>query len=256
MLKFTDSGSGLPVVLIHGFPLCRSMWRPQLAPLAAAGCRVICPDLPGFGESPPLTGPASMARYADALIALLDALGIDKAVIGGMSMGGYVLLNLAERYPERLLAAMYLVTRAAADDAAGKEKRTLLAAQVEAGDRLAVAEAFAKVLFAPETPQVRPQLVAEVRQWMAATPAAGLIGGLLAMRERVDYIDKLAGLTPPALVVGAAEDVAVPPEHARVLAIGLPGAELHIVPSAGHMVNLEQPELFNAILLGFLARFR
>lgn len=256
MLKFAESGSGLPVVLIHGYPLSRSMWRAQLAPLADAGCRVICADLPGFGESPPLAGAASMARYADALIGLLDALGIDKAVFGGMSMGGYVLLNLAERYPERLLAAMYLVTRAAADDAAGKEKRTLLAAQVEAGDRLAVAEAFARVLFAPETPQKQPQLVAEVRQWMEATPAAGLIGGLLAMRERADYIDKLAGFALPSLVVGAALDVAVPPEHARTLAAGLPNAELHIIPAAGHMANLEQPELFNAIVLGFLARFR
>ncbi|NIP50358.1 MAG: alpha/beta fold hydrolase, partial [Phycisphaerae bacterium] len=203
MLRYDDHGSGAVVVLIHGFPLCRKMWRPQIEALAEAGYRVICPDLPGFGESPPLTGDASMDRYADAIMELLDTLGIAKAVIGGMSMGGYVLLNLVERYPARLSGAMFLVTRAAADDAAGKEKRTLLAGEVHKGNNLVVPETFAQVLFAAETPKERPELVSEVRQWMESTPAAGLVGGLLAMRDRKDYVDKLTEFNVPALVVGA-----------------------------------------------------
>ena len=104
-LKYDDSGSGLPVVLLHGFPLSRRMWQPQIDGLSQAGCRVICPDLPGFGASPPQRGMVSMDAYADAVIALLDKLKIEQAVVGGMSMGGYVLLNLVERYPQRLLAA-------------------------------------------------------------------------------------------------------------------------------------------------------
>jgi len=256
MLKYDESGDGLAVVLVHGFPLCRKMWRPQLTALAGAGCRVICPDLPGFGESPPLAGSASMHAYADAVIELLDDLGVERAVIGGMSMGGYVLLNLVERYPERLLGAMFIVTRAAADDAAGKQKRTLMAEAVRGGKQILVSDTFAGVLFAPETPPSKPRLVAEVRQWMETTSAAGLVGGLLAMRDRDDAVAKLAGFALPSLVVGAELDLAVPLAHARLLAEGLPDAELRIIPGAGHMANLEQPESFNAALVGFLKQFR
>jgi len=251
-MQYDDQGAGQPIVLIHGFPLNRQMWAPQQAALAAAGYRVICPDLPGFGESAPLEN-ASMDRYADAIITLLDQLAIDRAVVGGMSMGGYVLLNLLARFPQRLSAAMFLVTRAAADDAAGREKRTRLAEAVQGGDRLIVPDTFAQVLFAPQTPQEKPELVHQVRQWMEATPGPGLVGGLLAMRDREDYVERLAGYACPALVVGAELDIAVPPEHARTLANGLPDAELRVIPAAGHMANLEQPQAFNQALLEFLA---
>ncbi|MDT8442718.1 MAG: alpha/beta fold hydrolase [Desulfuromonadales bacterium] len=253
-MQYDDLGSGLPVVLVHGFPLNRKMWRAQQDVLVDHGFRVICPDLPGFGDSPSVEGDATMGAYADAVIGLLDRLGIDKAVVGGMSMGGYVLLNLVERYPERLLGAMFLVTRAAADDAAGKEKRSLLAREVGNGNLAVVPETFAQVLFAPEVQQEQPELVREVRGWMESTPAAGVVGGLLAMRDRDDYVDRLSGFNLPALVVGAEQDMAVPPEHARVLANGLPHAELCIIPGGGHMVNLEQPETFNRIVLGFLEK--
>ena len=253
-LAYDEQGSGLPVVLIHGFPLNRRMWRPQVEMLACSGYRVICPDLQGFGESR-LYGPAmTMSLYADAVISLLDSLDIDKAVIGGMSMGGYVLFNLVERYPDRLLGVMFLVTRAAADDAAAREKRATLAAEVEAGNLTAVPDAFVKVLFAPQTPREKPQLVSEVRQWMESTSAQGVVAGLLAMRDRADYVESLDKLNVPALVVGAELDLAVPPEHARVLAGGLPDAKLKIIPDAGHMVNLEKPVPFNQALLEFLSR--
>ena len=257
MLKYSEKGSGpTTVLLIHGFPLCRKMWQPQATALADAGYRVICPDLPGFGESLAVEGPATMSLYADAVIDLLDSLGIEKAVVGGMSMGGYVLLNLVERYPARLLGAMFLVTRASADDAAGREKRSLLAAEVSAGNRLVVPDTFAGVLFAPDTPQEKPQLVAEVRQWMESISTSGIVGGLLAMRDRDDYIASLSGFALPSLVIGAEKDMAVPLEHSRVLAELLPDARLEIISAAGHMANLEQPEAFTAVLAGFLKRIR
>lgn len=255
VLKYDEHGLGVPVVLIHGFPLCRKMWRPQLQPLVEVGCRVICPDLPGFGESPPSQGTISMSTYADAVIGLLDELGIEKAVFGGMSMGGYVLLNLAERYPARMLAAMFLVTRAAADNEEGRKKRSTLIAEVENGNRLVVPETFAQVLFAKDTPERAPQLVSEVRGWMEATSAAGIVGGLAAMRDRNDYVDQLAGFKMPALVVGADQDLAVPLEHSQVLAEGLPGASLKVIPGAGHMANLECPLAFNEVLVDFLNQF-
>jgi pimeloyl-ACP methyl ester carboxylesterase len=255
MLNYDEQGAGGPVVLLHGFPLSRLMWRSQLTALAKAGFRVICPDLPGFGESPPAAGPVTMSGYADAVIDLLDHLGIERAVVGGMSMGGYVLLNLVERYPERLVGAMFMVTRASADDPAAKEKRTLLAAEVNGGNHQLVPETFATVLFAPGTSQTRPELIAEVRQWMESVSPSATAKALLAMRDRADYIAKLAGFKLPALVVGAEQDLAVPPEHSRILAEGLPDARLCLIPNAGHMANLEQPALFNEALIRFLRQF-
>jgi pimeloyl-ACP methyl ester carboxylesterase len=228
------------------------MWKPQAEALVKAGYRVIAPDLPGFGASPPLADMPSMDAYADAVISLLDELGIDRAVVGGMSMGGYVLLNLAERYPRRLAAALYLVTRAAADDVAGKLRRGDLAGAVHGGDLVAVPEAFERLLFAPGIAQRRPELIAKVRRWMDASLPEGVIAGLLAMRDRKDYLALLPTLKTPALVVGAAEDLAVPPAHAEALAAGLPDVELHIIPNAGHLANLERPEAFNRILLDYL----
>ena len=253
-LTFDDTGHGLPVVLIHGFPLCRQMWQPQVEALSRGGYRVITPDLPGFGDSPPLDGIPSMDAYADAIIALLDRLGIDRAVIGGMSMGGYVLLSLAERYPRRLLAALYLVTRAAADDTAGKERRMELAGEVRGGNREVVPDTFEKLLFAADTPARLPRLVGRVRNWMEAASPEGVAGALLAMRGRRDYLAALPELGVPALVIGAHQDVAIPPAHAEALAAGLPDAELHIIAAAGHMVNLEQPAAFNRVLLDYLER--
>jgi pimeloyl-ACP methyl ester carboxylesterase len=252
MLKYDDLGKGRAVVLIHGFPLCRQMWAPQMTALADAGYRVICPDLPGFGESPPLVGPASMSNYADAIIELLDELGIEQAVVGGMSMGGYVLLDLVERYRQRLLGAMFLVTRAAADDSAGKQKRTMMAEQVKNGNLLTIPDTFVPVLFAAKTSRENPDLVSKVRQWVEGAPSSGLIEGLVAMRERDDAVNKLPAFALPALVVGAEQDLAVPLEHSQVLAAGLPDATLKIIPGAGHMANLEQPALFNAALIDFL----
>jgi pimeloyl-ACP methyl ester carboxylesterase len=170
-----------------------------------------------------------------------------------MSMGGYVLLNLVERYPRRVTAAMFLVTRAAADDEPARMRRSALASEVAGGRPQIVTDAFAGILFADSTPVGRPELVAEVQRWMSATSLRGLAGGLLAMRDRQDYTHLLPSFTLPALVIGAEADRAVPPEHSRLLAERLPNARLCMIPEAGHMANLEQPETFNACLLEFLA---
>lgn len=253
-LQYDEVGSGAAVVLIHGFPLNRRMWQPQLPALAAAGYRVIAPDLRGFGASPAGNGPWTMDTLADDIVALLDTLQIEQAVVGGMSMGGYVLLNLLERYPERLAAALFLMTRAGGDDALGKERRTVLAGEVEAGRPGAVTGAFADLLFAQATRKSRPKLAAAVAAMMAETSMEGLSGGLRAIRDRRDYLDRLATFTQPALVVGAQEDRAIPPEHGRIIAASLPNAEFHLVAGGGHMVNMEQPEAFNRCLLDFLGR--
>jgi pimeloyl-ACP methyl ester carboxylesterase len=251
-LTYDDRGSGLPLLLIHGFPLSRQMWRPQLGTLSDAGFRVIAPDLRGFGESDAPDGPYSMELFADDLVALMDHLGIESAVVGGMSMGGYVLFNLLERYPERIRGACFIVTRANADDEAVKERRLALARDVMKFGLKVVADAFEPLLFAEESMFERPKLVSDVYRWMSANDSRGVAGGLLAMRERKDYTELLSGFSIPALAIGAAEDKAAPPENARIIAAGVPGCRLAVIPHAGHMANLENPGAFNAAMLEFL----
>ena len=130
MIAYDDVGTGPAVMLIHGFPLNRSMWRPQLGDLVAAGYRVITPDLRGFGESDVPDGTYSMDLFSDDLVGLLDHLEIEQAVVAGMSMGGYVLFNLLVRYPERISGAVFVVTRSVADDEAGRARRLQLATEL------------------------------------------------------------------------------------------------------------------------------
>ncbi len=252
-MAYDDEGSGLPLLLIHGFPLCRRMWDPPLRAVVSAGYRVITPDLRGFGESDSPDGPYSMGLFADDLIGLLDYLGIDRAVVGGMSMGGYVLFNLLERYPERVRGACFLTTRATADDEAGKERRLFLAREVAKFGPQVAADAFEKLLFAEESLAERPKLVNEVYGWMTSNDSRGIAGGLLAMRERKDYSSQLSTLRVSALAIGAEGDKAAPPDYARAIAAGIHGCRLVIIPHAGHMANLENPGAFNAALLEFLA---
>ena len=252
-LAYDDAGSGPAVILIHGFPLCRKMWRPQWNKLPLAGFRVIAPDLRGFGESDAPDGPYSMDLFADDVIGLMDHLEVEKAVIGGMSMGGYVLFNLLERYPERVRGAMFITTRATADDEAGKIRRLQLASDVRKFGPQVVADAFETLLFAPGTAAERPKLIEEVYSWMTGIASIGLAGGLLAMRERKDYSMLLSSFHVPALAIGAEQDQAAPPATSRAIAAGIPGCKLCIVPAAGHLANLEDVKAFNTCVLEFLA---
>jgi pimeloyl-ACP methyl ester carboxylesterase len=255
-LAYDEMGAGPAVLLIHGFPLCRQMWRPQMQALTAAGFRAIIPDLRGFGESESGTEVGSVDLLADDLIALLDYLGIEKAVVGGMSMGGYVLLNLLARYPQRFSAACFIVTRSDADDEIGRGKRNHLIAEIKAGRPDAVPSAFAPLLFAEQAVVTRSDLVEDVRVWMAGTLSAGLVLGLQAIRDRGDSSALLPKLKIPALVIGACEDKAIPPEKSADLAEQIPGAQLCMLSAAGHMVNIEQPAAFNSALLDFLRHSR
>nr|WP_319494242.1 alpha/beta hydrolase [uncultured Desulfobacter sp.] len=251
-LAYNEEGNGPAVLLIHGFPLCRKMWRPQMQALAGAGFRAVVPDLRGFGESEPGAKTGSTDLLADDLIALLDHLGIEKAVVGGMSMGGYVMLNLLARYPERFSAACFIVTRADADDETARGKRNHLISEIQAGRPEVVPNAFTPLIFADQTVADRPELVEEVRGWMTATSPAGFVVGLEAIRDRDDSSALLPQLKIPALVMGATEDKAIPSEKSQEMAKQIPGARLCMVADAGHMVNMEQSEDFNAALIDFL----
>jgi 3-oxoadipate enol-lactonase len=253
-LSYGDTGSGTVVVLLHGFPLSRDMWKPQEKALTKAGFRLITPDLRGFGESEVPEGPYSMALFSDDVIALLDHLEIDRAVIGGMSMGGYILLDLLERYPERVIAACFITTRSTSDSEAAKAGRLALLEKTKRDGTRTVAQLSTATLLAGETLKRNPELVNTVYRWMTSVDIRGIEGALHALLDRKDYSSLLVNFDLPSLVIGADQDNAVQPEELRILSKGLPNSELCVIPQAGHMANLEQPEAFNECLLRFLRR--
>lgn len=250
-LFYEDEGNGRPVIFLHGFPLSGSIWNQQLAGLSGS-FRVIAPDLRGFGRSTPSPLPCSMDIYADDTIMLMDHLKIEKAAVCGMSMGGYILFNLLERYPERVDAACFMVTKAGADDAEGRTRRTVLAEEVLKSGAGVAADAFSRILFAPGTIAKNPLIALQLYGEMTEASPTGLASALLAMRDRPDYSRRLAEFTVRSLVIGAEDDLAIPVEESRRLADGLGNATLCIIPDAGHMVMLEQPQEVNRVLAGFL----
>jgi pimeloyl-ACP methyl ester carboxylesterase len=251
-LTYDDCGTGPAVLLIHGFPLNRQMWQPQLLPLAEGSFRVIAPDLRGFGASQVPADGYSMDGFADDIIALMDALQIERAVVGGMSMGGYILMNLLERYPQRVRAACFIATKSSADDEEGRARRTAMAADAERLGANPLIKIFAELLFAPNSMHERPELIARVTAWMRDTDPKALAGGLLAMRDRKDYTPLLPGFRHPSLVIAGALDRAASPNAVELLTKGLPDCRTRVIERAGHMVNMEQPEQFNSALVEFL----
>lgn len=256
LLSFDDHAPGTPVLLVHGFPHSRAFWAPTLAALArrpgGAAVRAIVPDLRGFGDTP-ARPPMTLDRHADDLVALLDHLGIARAVVCGLSMGGYVALALWRRHPERVRALVLADTRATADDEAQRAKRDELIGVARREGSAAVAESQLPGALGKTTRQGDPARVEGLRALMAAAPVDGIVGALEAMRDRPDATPTLGSVSVPTLVVVGAEDVLTPPKDARALAAGIPGAILVEIPEAGHVSAWERPERFAEALAAFVA---
>ena len=246
----------MSLLLIHGFPHTGSLWDPMRAALASLpggqSWPVLAPDLRGFGGEPAAPSP-SIDGHADDLIALLDAQGVERAVVCGLSMGGYVALALWRRHPTRVRALVLADTRAGADDAAQRARRVELAARARVEGSGAVAEAQLTGAVGKSTRARHPERAESLRALMASVPVEGIVGALDAMRERPDATPLLAGITVPTLVVVGDEDVLTPPREARALAAAIPGAALVEIPGAGHVSCWERPEAFAAALADFLA---
>jgi 3-oxoadipate enol-lactonase len=246
-------GEGPAVLFIHGYPHDRNLWSHQVEKLE--GCRRIAPDLRGMGQSDAPDLGYSMATYAADLAALLDALGVDEVVLCGLSMGGYIAFEFLRRWRPRVRGLVLLDTRAEADSAEGRRARDTAAATAREGGAQAIAESLLLAMLSPETRTSSPELVETVRAMMAATPVAGIVGALAAMRDRPDSTPLLATLAGlPTLVMVGEADSLTPPDRARAIAQGIPGARLVTVAGAGHLPPLERPVQTTEALQEFLHR--
>jgi len=252
-IAYEVSGSGPALLLLHAFPLGLSMWDAQVEALSAAH-RVVRFDARGFGGSATGGGPLTMERIADDGAALLDHLGIDRAVVGGCSMGGYAAFAFVRRHPQRLAGLVLQDTRAAGDTAEAKANRATLAAKVLAEGAPAAVEAFLPKLVGETTHRERGALVASLRKQILAASPQGIANALHGLAARADSRETLPTIAVPTLVLVGTEDVLTPAAEATTMAAAIPRARLDVIPEAGHLANLENPAAVNAALLGFLAR--
>ncbi len=251
-MRYDDVGQGKPLVLLHGWPLSAAMWRPQIAALQKF-CRLVVPDLRGFGGTPGFEGAPSLEQMADDVNMLLDQIPIQEPIVlAGLSMGGYVALEFARKYAGRLRGLILADTRAEGDSAEGKANRDKMIAFAEQHTAGEVMDQLAPKLFAADTLKDRPEVVAELRKVGAAQSRAGIISGARALRDRPDQTPFLAAIKAPSLVIVGSEDALTPPAMSQTLVAGIQGAKLVTIPGAGHMSNLEQPDLFNDAVRSFL----
>lgn len=252
-LAHDDVGSGVPLVLLHGFPLTRHLWDAQRVALAPH-CRVITPDLRGFGDSVSLAdgAPLTMLRHADDVAALLDALRIDRAIVGGLSMGGYVTLAFWHRHQDRVLALVLADTRATADSDAARARRADAIALTRAEGALAVADAQIPHVLGATTRRTHPALVHRVRDMMASVSAATMIAAQEGMLERDDATPWLQGIDVPTLLLVGDEDTMTPVAEMRAMHERISGSVFDAIEHAGHLTPVEQPAAVSDALRQFV----
>jgi len=250
-ITYDDVGSGPVVVLLHGYPFNRSLWRDQLAVLQQ-NYRVIVPDLRGHGGSAIVPGPATMELMAGDIAFLLDNLNIAQAIIGGLSMGGYVALAFYRLFPARVHSLILAATRAQGDNDEAKGNREAQAKKARLEGMEGIADALLPKLLTADTVTKRPEIVKHLRGMMASTNPEGAAAALEGMAIRQDQTSFLSQITVPTLILVGSEDVITPPADAELMHREIPGSCLEIIKGAGHVVNLEKPEEFNATVTKFL----
>lgn len=250
-IAYEDAGRGRPVVLLHGFPFNRSLWREQVESLSATH-RVITPDLRGHGETTVVAELATMEEMAEDLAALLDELNVGRTVVGGLSMGGYVTLAFLRAHPERVGALVLADTRPQADTDEARRTREETARRALADGMEPITDAMLPKLLAPATREQRPDMVARVREMILGTNPHGAAAALRGMAVRRDQTDLLPGIGVPTLIIVGSEDAITPPSDSATMQAKIKGSHLLKIEGAGHVSNVERPGEFNRALAEFL----
>jgi len=250
-IEYRDEGAGLPVIFLHAFPLNQTMWDDQVAALRNH-CRAVTLDLRGFGRSDAPQGPYQMDQMAADVRALMTVLDLDKAVLVGLSMGGYIALALYRNYPETFRALVLAGTRASGDTHEARARRLKSAERAELDGSKAIARDMVPLLLGRSTLENRPSVVERVHAMIRANSPQGIAGAQRGMAERRDSTYLLAGIDFPVLIVVGSEDTLTPVAEGESLRNGIPGARKCVIAGAGHLANLEQPDEFNTTLREFI----
>jgi len=264
-LSYRDSGAGLPVVFLHPTPLDRDYWQPLIARLGPL--RVIVPDLRGHGASElgsdlptglfaqvPDAPALTMAQLGTDILALLDHLDLDSAVFAGCSIGGYVLLELWRRAPERMKGLAFVCSKPQPDAEANLERRAATIALARAGEAAKVFDGNAQTLVGATTRAQRPEVVAEVRAQMSLS-AEALVAVQAGLAVRPDSTATVATITAPVLAIAGGQDGAVTPTEMEAFRAAPGGCRYHVLADAGHLAAYEQPERVATILGVWLQQF-
>jgi 3-oxoadipate enol-lactonase len=227
------------------------MWQEQVS-LCEPSYRVITYDQRGHGKSAAGDGHYLFELFVDDLFGLLDHLNITKTILCGLSMGGYTALRAFERSPERFNGLILCDTRSEPDSNEAKVKRAANLRTIQTDGVAAFAEAFLKAIFTPASFTERPAVVDQIRKTILANPPEGVAGTLIALATRTDTTPILSKIQVPTLIMVGDQDVVTPPSAAQAMHERIPGSQLAVIPKAGHMSNLENPDVFNTHLLNFL----
>lgn len=253
-LAYAELGEGTPVVLLHAFPLSRRMWQFQYDGLTTQ-MRLVTPDLPGFGQSATSAEAPDLGVMADGVLRLLDRLELDDVVLGGLSMGGYVAMEILRRRPDRVRALVLADTRATVDAEAAAANRRRMADVLEdrRNSRVLVHDVLPTVV-GDTTRQEHPETVTWLREIVEETDPLGAAWAQRAMAARRDSFETLRAVRVPTLVVVGDEDALTPPSDAEAMADAVPGAELAVLERAGHLSAVEAPDHFNDVVCEFVLR--
>ncbi len=253
-MSYRDLGEGTsdPLVFLHAFPLNGRMFEPQMAAFSADR-RVVAPDFPGFGRSPRTPAQPDVRYYAEGVRSLLDRLGLERVILGGVSMGGYVAFGCMRLFPERVSGLVLANTRPDADTEETRENRNNMARRVADEGVEVLVELQMPRLLARDTLKRNEEVVQKVRDMIIESSPGGVVAALGALRERPDSTPLLGEIEVPTLVIGGEEDEISSPEVMGAMAEKIPGSRHVTLPRAGHLSNLEAPEGFNAALTEFLA---
>ena len=254
-LAVFDEGDGPPLLLVHGFPLDHSMWKPVF-PALVGPYRVIAPDLPGFGASEPPVHPLhSMSDYARLLLDLLDELHVEEPVsLIGLSMGGYIGWSFWQQAGGRLRSLIQCDTRAVADDSETSSRRFELAEHVLEHGAAELPAILLPRILAPSSQPSHEELVDQVIRMITGASREGIATASRAMANRPDWTGRLARMDLPALLLCGAYDSISPPSEMRAMAAALPNADYREIPDAGHLAPMENPVVVGEIIARFLER--
>ncbi len=255
-VRYFDTGEGAPFLLVHAFPLSADLWQPQLA-APPPGWRLIAPDLRGFrgpGADEPVLplGDTTVDDYAGDLLGLLDHLRLPEAVVGGVSMGGYISFALVRLAPHRVRGLVLADTRPQADTEEGRARRLELIEVARQEGAAGIADGMLPGLVGATTHRERPAIVARVRELVLANDPSAIAAAVGAMMTRPDSMPTLDAIACPALVVVGEEDRLTPVELSADMHARIRESSYAVIPGAGHLANLERPDAFNAEIARFL----